>query len=124
MKKTEFNKDAQVAELPDDSEFDLGANYDVRSIEVEDPDPSMKYFFAVKDDGGGRPDSVYSCKRMGYEVSKKKCSGSPDCLLMEIPLRVFEARQKARMKRDAEDLRQEMQPKGEQFTVSDSHGTR
>lgn len=105
------NNAAIPAELPDDTKFDLGANYDVAKLEIEDPDPKMHYYLAAKDTTGNHPQGVARLKAMGYVISEKKSPVS-DLVVMEIPQWVYDKREQARHERDARNLRLAASGKG------------
>jgi hypothetical protein len=81
---------AIAAEFPEFAMIIGGANYEAAGLEVIDPDPGMRYYWAAKDDPS-RSDGVERVKQLGYRISEKK-HNSPDCQLMETPRALYEKR--------------------------------
>lgn len=81
------------------ADYETGANYDVPSLKVTDPDPNQFYFIAARNaQHGCEAGTVGHCKSMGYVESDKECSGlTTDLVLMQIPKVVRDAREHARM---------------------------
>lgn len=95
------NKQPEPAEFPDDAEVLAGADYTFDPFKVHDPDPDMYYFFAANDGNKVRPDGVHRrTTEMGYRISEKQHGGGADCVLVEIPNRVRDARHAAMRRRD------------------------
>ena len=96
---------AQPLEIADDESVEVYTNYDYDSpLQIENEDPSMRYFFAANDGDNSRPDGVARVKQLGYKVSEKK-HGSTDCTLMEIPREIWERRERAKRQRRLESRR-------------------
>lgn len=97
--KNKNKETVTAAEFPDDAGFEVGADFSVHDhFNVIDGDPGMRYYLAANDDDSGRPDGVAQVKLRGYRESDKQIvGGSSDCKLMEIPRRVFDAREKRKL---------------------------
>lgn len=94
-------QDPVAAEFPDGTEIDGGADYTFDPFRVYDPDPEMHYFFAANDGNKIRPDGVHRLTaEMGYRRSEKQHGGGADCVLLEVPNRIRDARLAAKRKRD------------------------
>lgn len=87
--------EAEPADLPDDIEIEAGANYDgfVDLGKPINPKPGFHYTAAAADGDTSRPDGVAMLKLRGYEVCTEETCLSPDCVLMRIPQRIWDARQ-------------------------------
>lgn len=118
--------DAEPAEFSDDSSIDAGANYTYDPFRITDPDPAMRYFFAADDKDAIRPDGVRRLvAEKGYRKSEKAHGGGADCVLLEIPLSVWEQRQAAKVKRDARAVADSMRPsEGREVLPGHRHGVR
>lgn len=118
--------DTEPAEFPDGTEIQAGANYAYDPFRIVDPDPEMKYFFAADDKDAIRPDGARRLMaEKGYRKSDKAHGGGADCVLLEIPLSVWEQRQAAKAKRDASALTDSMRPSvGREVLPGHRHGVR
>ncbi len=109
-KQQQEEREPQIAELSDEELNNL-ANYEAGDNSVIDPDPSKYYFLAADDPRDpGRPEGVQRCLQMGYKISEKAHNGSPDCKLVEIDLRIWNARQEKMRRLNAKKLRATMSP--------------
>ncbi len=83
--------EAQPAEFPTIDELLAGPNYNQAGLLVTDPDPAMQYYWASPSKDPDDPQGVAACESKGYRVSSKK-HNSRDCILMEQPKELYEAR--------------------------------
>jgi hypothetical protein len=96
-----MKKESQPLEISDDESIEVHTNYAIDNpLYIEDEDPSKRYFFAANDGDKSRPDGIARVEQLGYRKSEKK-HGSTDCVLMEIPRAIWDAREKK--KREARD---------------------
>lgn len=98
MNKNVTEKQAMVAEFPDDTEIAQVVDHGVFDVfHVQNADPEYYYYLAADDGDKDRPDGVHQIGYRGYEVcereSVKAAGGSR---LMRIPLKDYVARRKAR----------------------------
>jgi hypothetical protein len=89
---------AEPAELPDDVDISVGADYELEDpCKPINPQPGFRYFAAANDGDTSRPDGVARCKQMGYEVCTEEKILSTDCVLMRMPLAKWEKQTNARI---------------------------
>lgn len=120
------SNEAKSVELPDDAEITGGANYDavVSPNEMLDPaEAGIHYCWAAKNDRQ-HPSGVPALESQGYKLSTKK-HRSLDCVLMEIPQRVVDQRERQRQEREVEVRRAALRSSaipGQSVQTFDNHG--